>query len=464
MKIFKYFIFLLLAATISCEGVTPENGNGTEGTGVTVPCDDLLESGEVDMTGWPDYTKAEMSASGPSVVVYSQNKSTVNGKPFLPLGIYGVNQADMAAIAEYGFNLIQSYQVVPTDLENTEDWLDAAQANGLMCFLNLDGARLDEAKIAQIQDVVKQFKNHPALYAWYLADEPKVAEVTPAELTSVYDWIKNEDRNHPVFTSNWELNNFADACDADMRQLYAGVPSCQTPDLTEYFNTYGSNIKTWVAIVNSHDINWEQDGDELNPANMYTDSEGNTLVEGTPEWEAAEAQAQFVVDHKDDPEAAGLKFSSGFPKTPLLLRSSLYWPMAHGSNGFYYWLYQDPDVLNIRWGWYTTFHKSDLNAAIPGILDEFAQLSKFLVNPGISSISISQESLHIWSKVVDNRRIIIIINESASAFEDDIDLAELYIPDRTLEVYNDDREDILLTGNVLTDTFEPNEVRVYFVK
>lgn len=460
-KIYRLFMFtfLSLAAAAACDTadpVTDDKNGGTE-----IPGDDLLEDGEVDMTGWPDYTKAEISASGPSVVVYSQNRTTVNGKPFLPMGIYGVNQADMPAVAQYGFNLIQSYQITPesTDAE-IQDWLDTALENGLMVFINLDGARLGEEKVAKIKSMVTKFKAHPAIYAWYLADEPKVDEVTPAEITSLYEWMKNEDPNHPVLTSNWELWNFSDATDVDMRQLYDGVPNLLSEDFNKYIDANSSYIKTWVAIINSHDINWAKDGDELNPSNMY-----NGLTEGTPEWTAAEEQAQFVIDNMKDPEAAGLKFSSNFPKTPLLLRSSLYWGMAHGSNGFYYWLYQNPEVLNKRWGWYTIFHKPELNAAIPGILDEFARLSKYLVNPGVSSTSFTTaDGMYVWSKVVDNRRLVIMINESSNDFEGEVDLSELYIPDRILGVFNEDGRKIRMEGNVMKDTFMSNETHVYFVE
>lgn len=57
------------------------------------------------------------------------------------------------------------------------------------------------------------------MYAWYLADEPSVKNITIEKFQSIYDWIKATDTNHPVINSNWEIWNFKDACDADMRQL-----------------------------------------------------------------------------------------------------------------------------------------------------------------------------------------------------------------------------------------------------
>ena len=465
MKIYRYLLPILLATAVACEHADPEPGNAGNGNTET-PGDDLLGGGDVDMSEWPDYTKPEMSASGPSVVVYTQNKSTVNGKPFIPMAIYGVNQGDMADVAGYGFNLIQSYQVTPDDMDNIRNWLDEAQQHGLMGCVNLDGAELDAAKVEKIKEVVRTFKDHPALYAWYYADEPKMETTPQAEYIELYRWIKSEDGNHPVIASNWELNNFTDGCDVDMRQFYDGIPSNQTPKLESYLSGYGPSVKTWVAIINSYHSNWSGDGDQLNPTSLYSG-----LTEGTPEWTAAETQAQFIIDNMKDPEAAGLKFSSDFPKTPLLIRSSLYWAFVHGSNGLYYWLYSNKDNLNKRWGWYTVFHYPAAEAAIAPVLDEFARLSKFLVNPGSSAVTFTAgESVHVWSRIVDNRRVIIAVNESLQDYDEDIDLSELYIPGRTLEVYNnidssENGRETALDGNILSgETFEANEVKVYFVK
>lgn len=106
-----------------------------------------------------------------------------------------------------------------------------------------------------------------------------------------------------------------------------------------------------------------------------------------------------------------------------------------------------------------------VTAALPGVLAEFAQLSKYLVNPGISSTSFTTaDGLYVWSKIVDNRRMIIMINESPDDFEGEVDLSELYIPDRILGVYNEDGRKIRMEGNIMKDTFRSNETHVYFVE
>lgn len=49
-------------------------------------------------------------------------------------------------------------------------------------------------------------------------------------------------------------------------------------------------------------------------------------------------------------------------------------------------------------------------------------------------------------------------------FEGEVDLSELYIPDRILGVYNEDGRKIRMEGNIMKDTFRSNETHVYFVE
>ena len=67
-------------------------------------------------------------------------------------------------------------------------------------------------------------------------------------------------------------------------------------------------------------------------------------------------------------------------------------------------------------------------------------------------------------------QIIVPCKYDAVDYDEDIDLSELYIPGRTLEVYNnidssENGRETALDGNILSgETFEANEVKVYFVK
>src|SRR5882672_7301897 len=44
-----------------------------------------------------------------SKVIYDKSDSSIDGVPFMPRGVYGVNPDDMDRVAGYGFNVIQTY-------------------------------------------------------------------------------------------------------------------------------------------------------------------------------------------------------------------------------------------------------------------------------------------------------------------------------------------------------------------
>lgn len=423
------------------------------------------EGGEVTFI---DYVTPEFTADA-SIVSYSQTKSTVNDRPFLPLAIYAVNPADMPRVKEFGFNLVQSYQFFEMSAAEKKNYLDEAQRNNMMAFVSLSGAnKLTEDHVSKIKDIVNTYKNHPAVYAWYLADEPSKANVKPEDLKAVYDWIKHTDPIHPVISSNWELGDFKDCCDADMRQLYQGTPARLTAPLENYLNSQVTYKKDWLAIINSYDSGWgEEDRKSMNPTTAFDKLAAAGIKNTDPEWKAEEAYWQPLLDNLANPEDAGFFPSKSFPNTPEEIRSSFYWAFAHGSNGVYYWLYSSSTVLNLRWGWYTIFYQPRLCNALKATMAELKELSKFLVNPSLDSTAFKDETnpgIYIWSKVVDKSRLVMIINETGEEFDGTIDLSPLKIASRTLKVYKEDGRELTLNKNILTESFKKNEVHVYFLK
>ena len=76
----------------------------------------------------------------------------------------------------------------------------------------------------------------------------------------------------------------------------------------------------------------------------------------------------------------------------------------------------------------------------------------------------SEQGLYVWSKKSNGRRIVAILNESGDAFQGSIDLAKLYITNKTLKVFNEDDRAIKLDGDMLTDSFVKEGIHIYFVE
>lgn len=492
-------IFSLLLYSILCTGILPScsdiTGPGEE-PGEGNPEDSVLPDG--------DYTKPYIVSSG-SEVEYTRFSCTVNGRPFIPMGIYGVSKENIASAAGYGFNLVQDYGFMKWDTAEQSAYLDEAEANGVMVFVTLDGTDTSEGQYDRIVTTVERFRKHPALFAWYLADEPdKSKNITPADLERRYEAIKLIDSKHPVITSNWRIEDFKDATDMDMRQIYRGTASRCQADLKQYIegyekkwqdNGWGSFID-WVVILNSHDTdapnnkepvpwpgesgcpNWEYDGHKaLDPARIFGEMQSAwnaehpdnpTGVEDTREWMDYKAKVEKLVDNLEHPEAAGFHTGPNFPDTYESIKGVFLWALTHGSNGFFYWLFQHPESMSWRYGHYTVFQQSALRQHLASALSEIASLSIYLVNPTSADIvsfydSMNDGKLYVWSRKVGDERIIIVVNESGEPRNDCyVNVSDL-CKSGSAAVHGSDRT-VDITGGLLKDSFAKDGANVYLLR
>ncbi|NQU75488.1 MAG: PEP-CTERM sorting domain-containing protein [Planctomycetes bacterium] len=151
----------------------------------------------------------------------------VGGEPFFPIGWYCTGQS-----AEYGSKNIGGTRYINSDQEAAQEYAkDKAQGMNtvLFCYSNyfqplaftgyaMAGALANDLKImveidrnairelpgyplSLIDDQVNYIKGHAAystLLGYYLADEPELQGITPAQLQARYAQVKGLDPNHPI--------------------------------------------------------------------------------------------------------------------------------------------------------------------------------------------------------------------------------------------------------------------------
>uniref|UniRef100_A0A6M3XD09 LTD domain-containing protein n=1 Tax=viral metagenome TaxID=1070528 RepID=A0A6M3XD09_9ZZZZ len=108
-------------------------------------------------------------------------------------------------IADGNWNYTNLYTWAPN---LTGEYLDGALAEGIRVMLEIPrawtGRNTDEYySLTRIVGYVNTYKSHPALWGWYLADEPELHYTTddwatPARLKEIYEAIRASDPNHPV--------------------------------------------------------------------------------------------------------------------------------------------------------------------------------------------------------------------------------------------------------------------------
>ncbi len=123
----------------------------------------------------------------PKITLRDDGMTLIDGKPFFPIGIYGVMKREFNDfnidkafhdLREAGFNFAHSYSMPRTD-----EFLAAAQKYDfkLWCV-----ARQPDERFLKIE------RNHPAIIAWYLGDDTS-ANTTPSELFDRHDAMKATD-------------------------------------------------------------------------------------------------------------------------------------------------------------------------------------------------------------------------------------------------------------------------------
>jgi hypothetical protein len=149
-----------------------------------------------------------LGASGSKVNFDAAGNTSINGKPFFPIGIfsYSPDTAALDDMRKHGFNTI-----VATTEHHKSEHLDLMFGYGLRIICPPTDEWLEKAT------------NHPGMLAWYLADEPEGHGQNPASLREKYLQVKRKDPAHPIALDHFLLDSLAgykDAADLTMTSYY----------------------------------------------------------------------------------------------------------------------------------------------------------------------------------------------------------------------------------------------------
>ncbi|NLN30751.1 MAG: hypothetical protein GX158_05880 [Bacteroidales bacterium] len=138
----------------------------------------------------------------------------VNRRQFFPAGFYCYSPVHPSLPEEEavrGFNMISPYQkILPSSFHERKAYMDRCAQLGMKVHYNLlsvaggggvgsqtEGITAKEKK-ALLLNEIKSFRDHPALLAWYIADEPNGYRIPPDTIRAIYDLIRENDPWHPV--------------------------------------------------------------------------------------------------------------------------------------------------------------------------------------------------------------------------------------------------------------------------
>jgi hypothetical protein len=320
------------------------------------------------------------------------------GKPFLPIGVYGARPEDYALLKEVGFNFVTS----------SPEGLDEVQKAGLLAAVPFHGDT--EAYLTELKEQVADYKNHPAILCWMLADEPEYNKLDLMMIHKAYQTVHELDPVHPsylVITDPRGYETFGRCCDVLAVDTY--------PVSRGTIQDVGRNI-----------------------AKAYRASDGDL-----PIWHCGQT----------------FRWPSDRAPTPLEHRYMSYLAMFEGAKAFLWYAH--------RWG---DYHLPTQDPVLWEAQKQFLAELKIL-EPYILSAGTGQQLLveggqgmvrALLKTAPDGRQMILAINSSnTETFE-----AKLYVEglgSKHLTVLGENR-DLTPNGDLLTDRFEPFGVQIYLLK
>jgi hypothetical protein len=110
---------------------------------------------------------------------------------FYPIGIYGLPEtSDLAVVKAAGFNLVTA--------PPSRQYLQAAKQQGLKVLASLGTSAGPNFDAGAARAAVSQLDRHPALWAWYLTDEPDLNLVPPRQVAAAQRFLKNLPTRKPT--------------------------------------------------------------------------------------------------------------------------------------------------------------------------------------------------------------------------------------------------------------------------
>lgn len=384
-------------------------------------------------TEWTLRKLSPAEAKALTVYVDENNNTIVDGKPFFPLGWYGGHtMSQMLEIADSPFNCVLDYGTNSLSKAEMLKYLDAVQAHGLKQIYCLNdvypAARYFDKKTWEgisgnqnIADaVVKAYRDHPALLAWYLNDE--LPRTMAPELTEYYQKIRDGDANHPcyiVIASMPEVKYFPQTTDI------MGVDPYPIP-------------RTAVTMVSE-----------------YTDDAVAAVKGHRPVWIVPQAFAWYQYEPEGSsrgrmPTEADLK--TGRAPTYEEERCMTYLALVHGAKGLVYYCYYDLRLLpqyQEMWGW-----MKQIGAEVKELTPLWLSAQK----AGQAHFEPATAPIQSLLKRANGREYLVAVNTGETPCEVTFDLRHK-LPQEVKVLF----ENALAkpVGQKLTVSFKPLEVHVY---
>lgn len=357
------------------------------------------------------------------------NITIVDGKPFFPLGLFtGHGPATDEAIkvldeiADSPFNTITNYGINEASIQQIRRYLGAVNKRGLKIIYSIkdfyEGTQYYPGRVGHYRGeeemtrgVIREFKNHPAILAWYLNDElpPKYIP----RLAKRYKLVKALDPNRPTWIVLYQVNEL---------KSYRDTTDIMGTDPYPIPRSSVSMVGEWTQLTRK----------AVGPKRAV--------------WMVPQAHNTSIY-LKDGTKYAGPTFDE--------MRCMAYQCLVHGANGLIFYsffdLKRDPLGFESRW-----VDVKQLGAEIKSLIPILLSTEE----PPKVQLSSGVRYIHFSTRRHDGKLYILAVNVSREEQDAEFTISEGV---KEARVLFEDRS-LPVEKYRLTDKFQPIAVHVYKMK
>lgn len=170
---------------------------------------------------------------------------------FYPVGIYAARTTnDQASVRLAGFNLVAG----PAE----KGYLDSARRLGLKVLAAPGTFAGPKFSAQRARQAVVRFDSHPALWAWYLIDEPDLHRVSPGDVKRAHGFFKRIGARKPtalVLYQGGEAVNYATTVDLVLVDRYPipWLPLANFPQHMRLADAATRGRRPLIAVIQAFD-------------------------------------------------------------------------------------------------------------------------------------------------------------------------------------------------------------------
>lgn len=303
----------------------------------------------------------------------------------------------------------------------------------------------DKSDSLRIIEVVKQYRDHPSLLCWEIADEPAFnwnnpePRITHEKMLEAYSLIKSNDSKHLVFTNHGPVNlistlqKYNSSTDVVGVDVYPVIPHGITPAYALYPDgLQGDLLNPYISQVGEYIEKMKK---------VVNDSKPIFAVLQGFSWEMLKPEGERDLSMVQYPTYAESRFMA-------------YNAIVHGANGILYW------------GTNYTPQPSDFIDNLNRVTKELAELQEVLAAKS-SSLSIKKEYHELMFSVDTGVEMIVKkVNGKTYLITVNSDKNPVKITFKGLAGFNEalvlsENRNLEITDGKFTDSYKPFDVHIY---